>query len=106
MSIQSPEYHKAWRQRNKDRIHEYYLRDYAKRREAIREKRNTPEYRKKLSEYLKMWRSNNSEKHKSDMREWAKENKDWIRDYRKSYAERRRFLYHQNKDLAGVDAVG
>jgi len=97
MSIQSPEYHKDWRHRNKDKVHEYYLRDYAKRKEAIREKRCSPEYRNKLSEYLKLWRKKHSEKIKSDMLEWAKENKDWIREYRKSYAERRRFLYHQNK---------
>lgn len=98
MSIQTKEYHKRWREKHKDRIREYYLRDYAKRRESIRIKRNNPEYRKKLSEYLKLWRAENLEANREAQRKWVQENKDWLRDYRKAYGERRRTLYAQQAE--------
>lgn len=97
MGIQSKEYRDRWRAENKDRIREYSKRDYEKRKEKIRVARSKPKARKKLSSYLKAWRSSNSEKVKDAMREWSENNKEWIQEYRKSYGDRRRFLYAQRK---------
>lgn len=97
MSIQTAEYHKAWRARNKDKIHGYYLKDYAKRKDAIRLKRTAPSYRKKLSAYLKDWRKTHTEKVKLAVKDWASKNKERIAEYRKAYAARRRFLYELRK---------
>jgi len=98
MSIQTKEYHKAWRDRNKDKTHAYYLNDYAKRKEKLRLKRQSPEYRKNLSEYLRQWRKDNAEKRKESMRIWAAANKDYIKEYRSKYGDRRRELYRERRE--------
>ncbi len=97
MSIQSKEYHKAWRERNKDKIHTYYVRFYEQRKEAIKLNRQSPKYRKKMSDYLRKWRSENKEKVKEDNRKWVSKNKDYISEYKRNYSPRRRELYRKNR---------
>jgi len=97
MSIQPKGYHKAWRDRNKEKIHSYYVRFYERKKEAIRLKRQSPGYRKKLSEYLRKWRSKNKEKAKADNRKWVSKNKDYISEYRRNYNPRRLELYRKNR---------
>lgn len=97
VSIQTREYHKAWRDRNKDKIHKYYLRDYAKRRDAIQKKRSAESYRARLRAYSKKYRELKKEEIKIAMKDWSIRNQDRIRKYRKGYAPRRRALYLRNR---------
>jgi hypothetical protein len=77
---------------------EYSRRYYAKAKERIRLKRKSPEYRSKLSDYLKGWRARNVEKRRLAMKDWQSKNEDHISTYRKDYAERRRTLYAARKE--------
>lgn len=99
MSIQTREYHRAWREAHKDRIREYYKRDYLKRRDSIRKKRSTRTYRAKLAAYLKIWRERNASKIKMSMREWTAQNRDHIKNYKRAYAARRRALYKKRRGV-------
>lgn len=91
------EYHKEYYRQNRHKWKAYQKRYYEKRKVQILDKRNTPEYKARLSDYLKQWRANNVEKRKLDMKKWAAKNKERIAQYRKQYAPKRRSIYQQRR---------
>lgn len=97
MSIQTKEYHSAWRARNPCRIREYYTRYYARAKHRIALKRKSPEFKSKLKSYLQVWRINNRGKYLLAMKRWASQHADYLAEYRSSYGPRRRELYRQNR---------
>lgn len=98
MGIQSKDYHLRWRRINRSKWNDYSRRYYEKAKERIRLKRQSPEYRKRMGEYLKKWRANNVHKRKLAMKEWTDSHRDYLVRYRKDYADRRRELYKANRE--------
>lgn len=92
-----PEYHRQYYHAHKAQFREYKRREYARRREEILAKRATPEYRAKLSAYLKEWRARNVEKRKTDQRAWHQKNRSRMQAYRKKYGPRRRAIYAKRR---------
>lgn len=92
-----PEYHRQYYHAHKAQFREYKRREYARKKEQVRQKRSTPEYRAKLSAYLKDWRARNVDKRKADMRKWHEKNRDKVREYRKRNAARRIELYQERR---------
>lgn len=93
MGVQSPDYHRQWRAKNREKWNNYSRGYYSRSKERIRRKRSTEEYRTRLSIYLRRWRAKNAEKAKRDNKAWVEANKAWIREYRLANAGRRRELY-------------
>lgn len=92
-----PEYHRQYYHTHKAQFREYKRREYARKKEQVKKQRSTPEYRAKLSAYLKAWRARNVEKRKADMRKWHEKNRGYLREYRKGYGPRRRELYAKRR---------
>lgn len=98
MGLQSPDYHRLWRQKNREKWNSYSRGYYLRHKAKVKRKRSTIEYRTRMASYLKAWRSENSEKIKRAYKSWTKSHTEHMRSYRRAYSPRRNELYQQNRE--------